>query len=368
MKTSLLCCVILSLFGCGGPAVTTTPAPAATAAPAASNAGKILIEYTALNADPAYVAAHVAWIETRPFDGMVINEYLGRNVFALDVTYAEATQKLAPVIGIFKKFTANFMKIDFEGAVPALNDDAGWARALASVTNYAQAVHDAGFKGIFFENENDGMPYWMYADQLTLAGQTQASWPLDQAVLTARARGRALMQALEAGFPGIVVIIAHGPQEGCTAWDQAESEWGSDAYLRGGFAAGMIEGAATGVAVDGGEAYDYRTAQDFGFAREWRRSTIATPSICPFMDTALAGVWPEKVNISFSTFDKERANKVTNTWTPITDTAQYQSTLTNALNAADIYVWHYTEWQDWWGTSTETQLQPWIAAIKEARK
>jgi hypothetical protein len=89
---------------------------------------------------------------------------------------------------------------------------------------------------------------------------------------------------------------------------------------------------------------------------------------CPFMDAGLAADWPGKSNIAFSTFDKERASLTTNNWTAISNVAQFQSTLTNALRASDRYVWHYTQWQDWWGDTMEDVLKPWSAAIEAARR
>jgi hypothetical protein len=39
-----------------------------------------LIVFGGSHDDPGYVKAHADWIESRPFDGMVISEFLGRNL------------------------------------------------------------------------------------------------------------------------------------------------------------------------------------------------------------------------------------------------------------------------------------------------
>jgi hypothetical protein len=367
--------------------------------------GQELIAFAGSHVDPGYVAQHLERIESRPFDGMVINEYLGRNLLnmrlkddaprMLDassgaVTYAAAAGDLAPLKGVFKKFRHNFAKVNFNmvGVPPLLNADADWRVVEESAANYARAVRDTGLRGIFFDNESylpvamsgswSGANYWIYEDQLALAGQSRSLMPLVTAVALARQRGRELMQAFVRGYPSITVIVAHGPHEGCDAWRSASGHFGMDHYLLGAFAAGMLEGSSgEATLVDGGEDYDLRNTRDFALARAWRKGirtpgagsiTDLGPMKCPFMDAGLAADWPGKSNIAFSTFDKERASLTTNNWTAISNVAQFQSTLTNALRASDRYVWHYTQWQDWWGDTMEDVLKPWSAAIEAARR
>jgi hypothetical protein len=152
----------------------------------------------------------------------------------------------------------------------------------------------------------------------------------------------------------------------------------SDDYLAGAFAAGMVEATRGGASlVDGGELYELRSSEDFRRARDWRkgmshggRSSIATLSPmdrCPFMTPALASRWSQTVGIAFGTFDKQKGRSET-AWTPISNALEFRKTLTNALRATDRYVWHYAEWQDWWGNSSEDRLTPWIAAIEAARR
>ena len=366
-----------------------------------AQAQPVLIVFTSTHNDPSYVAQHVNWIESRPFDGLVINDYLGRNLLntqlkrdtpnALDgtgaVTYEAAAHGLSPVKGVFRKFHHNFAKVNFSliGPPPVLSDEAGWTVVRASAANYAKAVADTGLMGIFFDNEGyihppvsgrkNGADYWLYEDQIALAGQSSSAVPLAAAIDLARRRGRQLMKAFTSGHPAITVIVAHGAQEGCNAWQAATGHFALDHYLNGAFVAGMLEstsGAAT--FVDGGEDYDLRSVRDFSAAHEWRKGTSQGgitslgSNKCPFMDAALAGDWQGKVSIGFSLFDKQRASLTTTNWTPITDLAGFRTTLTNALRATDRYVWLYTEWQDWWGNSMEDRLRPWIKAIDAARQ
>jgi hypothetical protein len=348
--------------------------------------------------DPAYVGQHAEWIESRPFDGMVINDYLGRNLLnthlradapnfvdaAGAVTYDAASRGLSPVKGVFKKFHDNFTRVDFNlvGSPPLLNDDANWQIVNQSATNYAKAAQDTGLKGIFFDNETyqhpalsgrkNGGDYWLYEDQIAFAGQSQSAMPLSSVVALARRRGRELMQAFIRGYPAITVVVAHGPNEGCDAWKSTSGHFATDRYLLGAFSAGMVEGSGgAATLVDGGEDYDLHSARDFSVARAWRKGggrgiTNLGAQKCPFMDASLAANWQNRISVAFSTFDKERPSLNTNNWTPIADVAGFRATLTNALRASDKYVWHYAQWQDWWGNSMEDKLKPWADAIVAA--
>ena len=364
---------------------------------ASAQSQPVLIVFAGTHVDPGYVGQHADWIESRPIDGMVINEYLGRNLLntrlkadspnLLDaktgaVTYDAAAKDLSPVKGVFKKFHHNFAKVNFSmvGPPPLLNDDAGWQIAYESATNYAKAVQDTGLKGVFFDNETYLHPalngkkadYWLYEDQIAFTGQSQLSLSLSTELGLARRRGRELMQAFVRGYPAVTVIVAHGAHEGCDAWKSRTGHFGMDHYLLGAFAAGMVEGTSgAATLVDGGEDYDLRSAQDFSFARAWRKGIAQGGdgiTKCPFMDATLAANWQTKVSIAFSTFDKERPSLKTSDWTPITDVARFRTTLTNALRATDRYVWHYAQWQDWWGNSMEDKLNPWVDAIRAARR
>ena len=353
---------------------------------------------------PAFIARHVALIESRPFDGMVINDYLGRNLTNMSlkadaprlvnpdtggITYEAAMQSLGPVKGIFKVFRHNFAKVNmFMGwSPPLLQDDAGWKVVYESAANYARAVRDSGLEGIWLDNESYHRPivpgvshpldYWLYADQLALAEKSAAEAPFKQMVELALKRGSDLMRAFAAGDLEITVIVAHGPYEGCSAWRKLGS-YADDSYLAGAFAAGMVEARAGGASVvDGGELYSLRSDEDFRESYDWRKGTpvaglgsitdLGPRTKCPFMNPALASRWKKAVEIAFGTFDKQRASGDTK-WTPLTNASAFRSTLTNALRTTDRYVWHYTEWQDWWGTSTDDRLGPWIDAIEAARR
>jgi hypothetical protein len=354
---------------------------------------------------PSYIAKHIDLVESRPFDGIIINSYLGRNLFNSNIkkdaptqtdsatgaiTYDAAARDLSSLKGAFKRFHHNFAKVNLAmaGQPPALTDDAGWKAVEASAENFARAVHDTGLEGIFFDNEvyfraklpGSGKPsdYWYYEDQLLLSGRSAAQMTLAAANELSRRRGREFMLAVLRGFPNVVFMTSHSPVEGCGAWKSMTGHFSHDHYLSAAFIGGIVESTPdTAKFVDGGEDYDFRTPHDFGFARAWRKGQPADnsgsiarldgPAKCPFMDQRLASIWQKRVSIAFSTFDKQRVAAGRDQWTPVTNMAEFESTLTNALRASDSYTWHYAQWQDWWGDTTDAQLGPWIEAIKRAR-
>ena len=372
---------------------------AGLAAPLAAHAEHALVVLATSHNDPSWVGKHVEQIESRPFDGMVINDYLGRNLIntklkndspnSLDasgaVSYEVSVRSLAPLKGAFKKFRYNFVKVNFNlvGAPPLLNDDAGWQLAMTSATNYARAIAETGLKGIFLDNETYLHPpangkssgdYWLYEDQIAYEHQSPSAMPLAAAYALARRRGHEFMVALTRGYPGITVIVAHGPNEGCESWKQMSGHFAHDRYLSAAFAGGMIDATGGGAKfVDGGEDYDLHSARDFEMARGFRKGgggggiTRLGAGKCPFMDETLAQNW-NKVSVGFSVFDKERARPGAGEYRPIESPAEFHDILVNALRSADEYTWLYTQWQDWFGDSGDDKLRPYVAAIEAARR
>lgn len=363
-------------------------------------ADHVLIVMAGKHVDPGYVGQHASAIERQPFDGLVINDYLGRNLFntklsadsprSLDsqtgaVSFEAAAQGLSPVKGVFKKFQYNFAKVNFNlvGPPPLLHDDAGWRVVMQSATNYARAVQANGLKGIFLDNETylhvkigakSNGDYWLYDDQIALAGKTPSAESLASAYGLARRRGRELMQAFQSGYPGITVIVAHGADEGCSAWRGITGHFAQDNYLLGAFSAGMLEGASGNATfVDGGEDYDFHGASDFQAARSWRKGggsggfTSLGAGKCPFMDAELAAQW-SRASIGFAVFDKNRARPGVDQWVPVNSPQEFRDKLVNALKASDQYTWLYTQWQDWWADPPDPALQPYIEAVEAARR
>jgi hypothetical protein len=321
-----------------------------------------------------------------------VNGNLGRNVMRPDVAAAPfpgslqddgavsvsaIESELLPLRGIFQRFTANFVEMHFNlnAQAPLLNDDAGWSRACESAKNLAYVTREIGMRGIFLDDENytftvvDGRAtnYWSYSDQVLLQG---TSTPFTEELSLARQRGYQLMSCLQAGYPDVTVIVTHSPASGISKWLSLTGYSGDDHFMIGAFAAGMVDATTEAATFVDGDP-EFGPAEDFEFYYGWRKGTssssITTPGVALFMDAELAAKWSARVSVGFGSYDKSRPSMDSNQWSPITDVSAFGARLQKAYSSSDDYCWHYAQWQDWFGTSTDAALAPWIAAIETVR-
>jgi hypothetical protein len=334
---------------------------------------------------PAVIAKNMSVIEATPFDGMVINSYAGYLLFDLDNRELDGIRDVAgsyTSAGIAESFApltkASFARMDRNLALvamgsdgmepPELFDDANWQRALRNAERFATEIDALGLWGVMLDNEIYSYTYWRFPEDVGDSQRGAAAY-----VAQSRLRGRQLMEAFRRGKPDITVVVAHGPHEGCGASQTDAGTWADDAFLLGAFAAGVMEGGvAPSRAIDGGELYDLRTAAEFAASTRWRSLTATTAGACPFMDDDLAKRWTTQTGIGYATFDHERPNQRTDTWTPITNMDTVRDTTRLAsCNATDI-VWAFAEGIDWWADSvdavpTGAPDAPYWAAIRQGR-
>jgi hypothetical protein len=354
-----------------GPSAPTSPAPTSPAptslgppstAPLALRTVAPLVGWSNGGHDrPQLIAANLAVIEATPFDGMVINSPVGYLLFDLDNRELDAIRDNGgsyTQAGIAESFApltrASFTRMDRNLALvsmgsdgqepPELFDDANWQRALLNAERFARQVDALGLWGIMLDNEVYSYTYWRFPEDIASPDRGAAAY-----VAQSRLRGRQLMEAFRRGKNDITVVAAHGPHEGCSASQSDAGTWADDAFLLGAFAAGLIEGGvAPARAIDGGELYDLRTADQFAASARWRSVTATAAGQCPFMDDSLATVWTAHTGIGFATFDHERPNQNTDDWTPITNMDTVRLTTRLASCAATDVVWAFAEAVDWW--------------------
>lgn len=350
---------------------------------------------------PQFVARHIDHIESRPFDGIVLNEYFGRNLFNLnlvhggeplgakgEITRTMVDRSFAPLVGKFKRMRFNLAKVNLlmTSLPPLLDDEAGWRRVAENVRIYAGALEDSGFRGIMIDNEayfrpagekKKSLDYWLASDQRELMRMDEAAMPLSRLIELARLRGRSIAKALFVGYPTIDVIVAHGPYVGCTEAAQRLGTFGIDQYLMGAFFAGMVEEAPFGgQIIDGGELYELRSEDEFRSSREVRLSIgtrkgapLDNPNRtqCPFMTQELNDNWRSRVGIAHGTFDRARKKAGHAELYDDVDSVRFEQTLKNAARYSDKYVWHYTQWQDWLGPTQTDEMAAFDKAVRRAR-
>lgn len=315
---------------------------------------------------PSFVRDNRAFLETQPFDGLVL--YLRNPSMTVNVTtgvmtstpmsYETMMSVLEPVRGLaFTNLTHNFALV-FGSTPPDFFDN--WTVTIQNFANVARAVRDAGLKGIVFDNEQYFRPWANYPDGVRYPARSLREYQ-DQA----RRRGREVMEAMIAQFPEIAVITLHGPyvSEPKAPASLGFPSWWTANELLGPFFAGFTEGkGAQALNIDGGELYTLRTPAQFQGSYLWRKYDIASDAVdCAFIPPALRAVWPDRSNIAFGVYDRPFGGASM-------DPTILRSTIANALRQADRYVWFYAE--------AATYLLPpgrggagdaWVEALRQGR-
>ena len=327
--------------------------------PATSGAGPLLInaQQATFRTRPEYVREHFAHIDSLPFDGLVVSTATGSVLMnGTARSYAQMASDFAPLDGLtFTRMTHNFALVNVDRPADFFGD---WSVTIENFRMLARVLKEKGIAGIFFDNEEYHDSLFNYPDDCS-----DLSKSLDQYRDQARLRGRQIMQAVGEEYPGIVVMVFHGPYSSFA--DTPNQVRGGQTNpdldeLRGPFSVGFIEGLdSRSHFVDGGEVYAYRTVDDFQVSYDYRKTTIASAAAdCPFIPGYLRPVWPPKVGISFGVYNYGFAGQTM-------DPTIMRTTLERALLRCDDFVWLYCEDLNW--NAPGEVGQTWVDAVVGAR-
>jgi hypothetical protein len=291
-----------------------------------------------------YILENIDYIESLPFDGMVVNiapswEVMTGNPITYDDAYDDA---LGLLQGTFTRFTQNFVEVMIDDPGDVFDDDA-WRVTVENWRIMARAAREAGFVGIFFDNEEYKGRWLDYPEDYTNPVHT-----LDEYRAQTRLRGSQIMRAVVAEFPEVVFLVYHGPylSEPKTPREviAGQSGDGDASNLTGALFTGFLEGLGTqSQLIDGGEVYAYRTAEDFARSYDWRKYGLPSEETnSAFITDADRAIWSERVGISYGVYNLPFPTQQ-NTMTPLI----MRSTLEQALRHADRYVWLYTYQHNW---------------------
>lgn len=331
-----------------------------------SHLQKKIIEFGWDMPSSAYVAAHIAAMETMPFDGLVfgarynkigggtalINAHLVENV-AIGWSQLKDAAEMADAIP-FTRFTDNFLYTSLEpGAVDWFDD------FDAVLNNYSVAgrfVSTAKLKGIFLDPETGTNKVFKYSAQKYRSTKTFAEY--EEQV---HRRGMQIMKAIQAATGGLTVFLAFG-------YDQAAPSRGNEQTITYGllpaFLDGMLAAAGHGTTfIDGYEdSYGYSTAAQFATAYRTSR-----------LDSAALSAYPSRYKAKYSTgfglwmdYDSDSVDWQTsgftgNHFTP----AQFQAAVQQAAQRSDRYVWVYTQQPKWW--TNENLPAEYVTALAAAK-
>ena len=317
---------------------------------------------------PSFVAANRTFLESQPFDGLVL--YLRNASLTVNLTsnvmrttaisYDTMMSVLSPIANVtFTNLRENLGLV--QGSTPPdFFDD--WSVVVQNYANLARAARDSGLKGLCFDNEQYAAPWGNYGSHL----RYYASRSFADYQTQARLRGRQIMEAMVAEFPDIVFLTLHGPyiSEPDAPTSLQFPQWQSGNELMGPFFAGHMEGAGTAACVmDGGELYTLRTLSHFQASRTWRRTDLPSDTVnCAFIPAALRSSWPGRSSISFGIYDRPFGGASM-------DATILRSATANALSVADRYVWFYSEANTYLLPSSQGgAASGWVDALRLARQ
>lgn len=318
---------------------------------------------------PPNLLARWDYIETLPFDGVVIFTPDFREVMTpgKTVTYQKvfSDSKLAELAKRFKRVKNNFLMV---WAAPApLDAFDNWDGIIANFAVYAKAAKNAECLGVVFDNEQYRGGIWNYPQNVLHAD----SHSIEQYRVQMRLRGKQIMTAMISEFPDVQFMSAHGPYWSepqayvviRSVADQLPANTGNlaGAFLSG-FVAASVAARAQGNSpkyIDGGELYSMRTQQEFSYAYNWRKNTVAsnvTKSLS--IPESLRTNWAKNISISFGLYNLP-FNKPMN---PLI----LRTTLEYSLREADDLVWFYSDGMDWYTPGSVSQA--WIDAASDGFK
>jgi hypothetical protein len=335
---------------------------------------KKLIEFGGDEPDTAFMRRHIGQMEQAPFDGVVFrvnavkpdsrpDDFLwhawGRRAFG-EAELAPALEDLRATP--FRRFTDNFLRFNTSPGDVDWFDD--FSAILSNARLAARIAREGRAVGILFDTEQYHSPLFDYRKQRDAAAKTWEAYAEQ-----ARRRGREIMDAFQVGFPDLSLFLTFGygvpwlemrhrdvPLEAC--------EYG----LLVPFLDGMVEAASGRTRLVDGYEPAYFHNKDLGkFATAHRMLTTDVLAI-----VAAPARYRERLSISFGLFldydpQKRPWNGVDggrNYYTP----AEFEVSVRAALEAADEYVWIYSESPRWWSEAgTPVNLpEGYAAALRRA--
>ncbi len=335
---------------------------------------KALVEFGWDEPNTGFLRAHLTEMERTPFDGCVFHvdarhegkpasltwESWGRRRFAEDdIKFArEDLRALRP-----SRFARDFLRFNVTPGDVDWFDD--FAPILANAELAASLARDGRAAGILFDTEHyQGHPF-AHKSQRDAATKSWADYAAQ-----ARLRGREVMDAMQEGYPDLVVLLTFGPSLPRRQMLRAENRLAEVEYgLLIPFVDGMVE-ATRGKAriVDGFElSYGYKTAREFEEGRN-----LMTDGVAPIVADPAAyrrvvspgfGIWLDYDwrKTGWNTSDSSK-----NYFTP----AALEASVRAALVRSDEFVWIYSETPRWWSTEGGAVKLPaeYDQALRRARR
>ncbi len=234
----------------------------------------IIAFMSSLSARTPAILENRAYLETLPFEGMVINIPASWNAMTPGavISTAEVRRWLLPLAD-FNADKFNYLVIENDRPGD-LFDEAAWAQAIENWRIIAAVAAETGFRGILFDNEEYQGRWDNFPDDVAAGG---ASRGLVAYQAQAQLRGVQIMDAVTSAFPAVQMAVAHGPYLSVpdgpgrpAAMALQAGDW-TDQELMGPFFTGLVTGAANSATViDAGELYALRGKNEFAQSFDYR--------------------------------------------------------------------------------------------------
>lgn len=308
--------------------------------PPISTPRKKIIEYGWDVPNTAFIHAHIQEMEKQPFDGVIFRAGIYPITYtAFDTKpWDEKAMRFDLLATIpWKKFTDNFLilysSIESSGAVDWF-DDAKWQVIATNMKLHAKAAKTARAVGIALDTEAYGVSAWKFNDHFP--NKTFA-----EAQTIVRKRGAQWLSAIQTEFSNPKILAFHSMSAVRMLTSDSAARIPNTGYaLWPAFLEGMLSVAGPQtIIIDGNEiSYGYTKAADFMTGRD-RVYHLPTG----FIDPAYQQQYKDKVQTAMAIYADGIFKKG--------GTERLQQNVYYGLQAADEYLWIYSEKMDWWRSS-----------------
>ncbi len=316
-----------------------------------------------VSARTQFILPNADHINSLPFDGIVVNIPASWSSMSPGAVVTEADVKVwLDPLKAFNAGKENYIAIEMDKP-GNLFDDAVWAQVAQNWKTLAKVAQEAGFKGVFFDNEEYAGKWMNFPEDFS---PEEAAAGLEALQAKASQRGRELMQAVAEEMPDGKVAIAHGPYLSVSsnpdAPPAAELQAGDSSFheLRGPFFTGFLEALGPNQQlIDGGELYALRTATEFKQSADYRNNSVPGLIDWDVRPDALAN-WADRVDTGHMIYTGEFPAGYNQTPETLV------TTLLNAFDNSEEAVFLYSETaQVNWLTPNDDN-KAWIAAASRA--
>jgi hypothetical protein len=326
--------------------------------------------------DTQTLRANLAEMETRPFNGVVIQAVGKRDdgqpcqlswAFLDQQWKQQWFQQCVEDLKQcdFKRFTDNFVLLNANPGSVDWFDDAGWKNIVEHCRIAAWVAKQGGLKGILFDPE----PYAPPHAQFSYAAQPQREkHTFEQYCRQARRRGRQVMEAIAAEYPEITFFcyfMNSGNTAAAMQRDPNNLLRNSGYGLLPAFIDGWLDAALpTMTFVDGCEsAYRYNSRLDFLAA------AVDIKGACQnLVSPENRAKYRAQVQVGYGIYLDAYWNPPTSPWyidglgRPRVERLRINTRW--ALQSADQYVWVYGEKFRWWPTGNKSvRAESWPEAL-----